>query len=190
MTIDDLPDQLEAFLERARAVLNREIEKARKGVTALNGEKAKIKAELGQLGDQRKQAQTQLDAVLADLNRASGLVGLNHEIAEARKTLDALNAQKAEATKIIEGLAKERTQADHELTAMWSEIQALRTERSATVAEISKVKALEAGLKVAAEPKAEIVPFALKELVLPGVAGEIQDYYLCSSMQPSQAIPE
>jgi hypothetical protein len=61
----------------------------------------------------------------------------------------------------------------------------------------AKVEALDAQLEavkpegVAAEPR--VIPFPKeaappKELALPGVAGEIQDYYLRSSMQPSQAM--
>jgi chromosome segregation ATPase len=115
-------------LERARAVLNREIERARATLNAVNAETAAERAALADLGDQHKQAQKQLKAVRSDLDRASSLVGLNHDIAEARKRLEKLNVEEEKAAKSIEGLNKQRTDVERQLNAEMSELQALRTE--------------------------------------------------------------
>jgi len=129
MNFDELPDQLEAFFDRARAVLDREISKARNAVAALNSEKATTQATLWQLRDQHRQAKTQLDAMLADLNRASGLVGLTSEIAEARKTLQKLKAETAEATTALEAVNKQRADGERQLVAVTNELSRLRHER-------------------------------------------------------------
>jgi len=60
MTLDELPGQFEAFLERARVMLHQETEEARAAVKALTSEKAKLQATLADLQEQHKQAQSQL----------------------------------------------------------------------------------------------------------------------------------
>ena len=79
MNLDELPDQLEAFFDRAQVVLDRQITEARKAVDALNAEKTGAEKALAELKDQHKQVQSELDAVLKDLGRVSSLVGLNAE---------------------------------------------------------------------------------------------------------------
>jgi predicted nucleic acid-binding Zn-ribbon protein len=149
MSIDELPDQLEAFLERARAVLNREIEKARAAVNALKSEEGTTRATIVELGDQRERGQKQLNTVLSNLHRGSTLVGLNHEIAEAHKTLAALKVETTEAGKAVEVLNKQRSDAKHqlevtktELQAAMTELQSVRAERGEAVTTIGQIKAL------------------------------------------------
>jgi hypothetical protein len=93
MNIDELPDQLEAFFDRARTALDQQIVRARKVVDNLNAEKTAATKALADLKEQRESAKKQLEAVLHDLHRGSSLVGLNHEIAAARKTLEALKVE-------------------------------------------------------------------------------------------------
>jgi hypothetical protein len=76
MTLDDVPDHHEAFLIRAREVIQREVEKSQKARDAAKGETATIQAEnatlraaLSQLQSQTEAAKKQLDGVLGDLRR-------------------------------------------------------------------------------------------------------------------------
>jgi chromosome segregation ATPase len=139
MSIDELPDQFEAFLERARVVLHREIEEARAAVKVLNAEKATTQATIAELRDQHKQAQSQLDAVMKDLHRGSTLVGISREITEARKRLEALKVEMAEAEKALAARLKQCAEADARLVALGLEAQrmiAIRTEGEAVMANI------------------------------------------------------
>jgi chromosome segregation ATPase len=140
MRIDDLPDQFEAFLDRARAVLSRENARAREAVKAANAETAKAKIELTQLQGQLAQAQSQLNTTLNDLRRAQGLAALDREIAEARKTNEGLKAK----TKALElsnaAKGKQITEAEHRLTALQSEAQRCMAVRSETEAYVSNIK--------------------------------------------------
>jgi|SRR6516162_3154125 len=139
MSLNGLSGQLEEFLDRARAALSEEVTGAHKIVAALNAEKAAAQATLAELQDQRTQAQKQLDAVLSDLGRASGLVGLNSEIKKARATLEGLKGETAEATKALEKLAKERNESEAKLVALGSEAQrmiAIRVEGEAVMANL------------------------------------------------------
>jgi len=139
MTLDELPGQLETVLQRARVVLHREIEEARATVKALNAEKAATQATIATFQAQIKLAQDQLAAVLSDLGRASGLVGLKSEINKANKTLEALKVETAEATTALEKLAKERKEREAQINALGLEARrliAIRTEGEAAMANI------------------------------------------------------
>jgi predicted nucleic acid-binding Zn-ribbon protein len=79
MSIDELPEQFEAFTERARAALDREIDKARATLQKIQGEIADASKALADLHHQRKLAESELATVKNDLQRASGLVGCGHD---------------------------------------------------------------------------------------------------------------
>jgi predicted nucleic acid-binding Zn-ribbon protein len=139
MTREELPNQLETVLERARVVLHQEIENARAAVKALNAEKATAQATIAELQDRRASAQKQLDAVMKDLHRASTLAGINREITEARKTLEALKVETAEATTALEKLVKEQKEREARINALGLEANrliAIRTEGEAAMADI------------------------------------------------------
>jgi chromosome segregation ATPase len=139
MSLDGLPEQFEEFVERARAALGRDITVAKTAVAAANAEKAAAQTALRELQEQRESAKKQLDRVLADLNRGSSLVGLNHEIAGARKTLEALKVETAETTKALEVLNKQRMDGARQLVALNNEAQrmiAIRTEGEAVMADL------------------------------------------------------
>jgi chromosome segregation ATPase len=118
MRLDDLPDQFAAFADRARDVLNREIERAHQAVKAANAEKAKTQSAISELQDQREAAKKQLNDVLADLHRGSSLVGLNHDIAEARKTLDTIKGEMAKVSTALEAAVTQRKEAEGQLQAV------------------------------------------------------------------------
>jgi chromosome segregation ATPase len=142
MILDELPDQLEAFLERARAVLDRDIAEVKTAAAAARAEQEAAAAALSQLQAQREQVQHQLDAVLANLHRAADLAGLDDAIAKDRSELENLKSKIVDATKVVEGLRKQRADAEHQLNAVVSELQALRTERAEAVTTIGSIKAL------------------------------------------------
>ena len=136
-TLDELPEQCDAFVERVRAVFHQEIGKARATVKALNAEKAAAQTAIAELRDQHTQAQSQLDAVMKDLGRGTTRVGLDREIAAARKTLEALKAEIEEATTALEALKKQRADASAKLAALTLEANrmiAIRTEGEAVMA--------------------------------------------------------
>jgi len=70
MTLDELPERCDAFVERVRVVFHQEIGRARATVKALNSEKAAAQTAIAELRDQHKQAQGQLDAVNNELGQA------------------------------------------------------------------------------------------------------------------------
>jgi len=141
-TLDELPEQCDAFVERVRAVFHQEIGKARATVKALNAEKAAAQTAIAELRDQHTQAQSQLDAVMKDLGRGTTRVGLDREIAAARKTLEALKAEIEEATTALEALNKQRSGAECQVVAAQNDMQSLRAERAEAAAEITRVKSL------------------------------------------------
>ena len=141
-TLDELPEQCDAFVERVRAVFHQEIGKARATVKALNAEKAAAQTAIAELRDQHTQAQSQLDAVMKDLGRGTTRVGLDREIAAARKTLEALKAEIEEATTALEALNKQRSGAERQVVAAQNDMQSLRAERAEAAAEITRVKSL------------------------------------------------
>jgi chromosome segregation ATPase len=142
MRIDDIREQFENFTERAEAVLRFEVEKARKAVAALNADKDTASTELVALKDQLASEQKQLDAVLSNLHRASGLAGLDHDITEARKTLEALKADIAGAETARAKAVKECSEAERELSEARDEMARLAQQGSQATAELSRVRAL------------------------------------------------
>ena len=142
MTLDELPEQCDAFVERARVVFHQEIGKARATVKALNAEKAAAQTAIAELRDQHKQAQGQLDAVNNELGQASTLAGITREIAAARKKLTALQAETAEAEKALEALHKQRSGAERQVVAAQNDMQSLRAERAEATAEVARITAL------------------------------------------------
>jgi predicted nucleic acid-binding Zn-ribbon protein len=142
MIFDELPERFDAFLERARVVFYQESEKARATVKALNAEKAAAQTAIAELRDQHAQAQSQLDAVMKDLDRGTTLAGLNREIAAASKKLKSLEAETAEAEKALEALNKQRSGAERQVIAAQNDMQSLRAERAEATAEIARVKSL------------------------------------------------
>jgi chromosome segregation ATPase len=149
MNLDTIPDQIGQLVEYARVALAQEITGARNAVDSLNGEKAAAANALTDLKDQHKQAQSQLDAVLSDLQRGSTLVGLNTEIKKARKELEQLKAETAEATTALEALKKQRSDASAKLAALQTEAQrqsAIRSEAESVYAAIkAKVFSVQLG---------------------------------------------
>ena len=116
MSLDELPGQFEAFVERARTALDREIAAGKNLVAASNAEKSAAQNALVNLQAQCKAAQDQLAAVTADLKRLSDLVGAHHEIAAAKKAVQKLTTEKA-------ALAKQRTEAEAKLVSLGNEAQ-------------------------------------------------------------------
>jgi chromosome segregation ATPase len=142
MRLDDLPDQFQAFIERAEAVLQMEVAKAKKTVAALTTEKAAVEKGLAELQDQQASTKKQLDATLANLDRATTLAKLDHEITEGRKTLDKLKVDTAKATTALEAVEKQRKEAEQQLSEANDALRGLRQERTDATAEIDKVRKL------------------------------------------------
>jgi chromosome segregation ATPase len=130
MNIDDIPDQFEALLDRARAALDREITKAKNAIAALNAEEGRAQTALSDLQAQCKQAKAQLTAVLSDLHRSSGLVGLNTEISAARKTLEGLKRETAEEAEALAKVTKQRTERQAQVIALDNEVSQLAAVRA------------------------------------------------------------
>jgi predicted nucleic acid-binding Zn-ribbon protein len=139
MRLDEIPEAFESFVDRIRGILGREITAAKTVVAALNTEKSLAQAALAEIRGQHELAQKQLAAVLHDLHRGSSLVGLNHEIAEARKKLEALKVETGKASTALEKLAKEQTEREAKVKALDGEAQrliAIRVEGEAAMAHI------------------------------------------------------
>jgi chromosome segregation ATPase len=142
MRIDDLADEHERFLDRARGVLGWEIEKAKKTAVALNAEKATAQAALTELQNQQKVAEGQLKEVLSNLDRASTLAKLDHDITEAKKQLEKLNADTAKATTALEAVLKQHKDAERSLNEANDGMQRLRQERADATTEIGNIRKL------------------------------------------------
>jgi len=140
MSIDDLPDQLEAVLDRARATLEQQISKTRKVVDALNAEKAIAAKALGELKEQCTKAKAELETTLADLDRASSLRGLNNEIKKSRKELEQLNAETAKETKALEALVKKRKEDEVRVLRLEDDARQATSERCAAQEMLGRIK--------------------------------------------------
>jgi chromosome segregation ATPase len=137
MRLDELPHQLEAFLDRARTALDQQIAAAKNLVTAAIAERDAAQAAVRELQEQRESAKKQLDRVLADLERGSSLAGLNHEIAAAKKTLATLRVEIERATAAKAAVEKQCTDAAGRLVSVTNEANrmiAIRTEGEAVMA--------------------------------------------------------
>jgi seryl-tRNA synthetase len=139
MGLDDLPHQFAAFVNSARTIFDREIEKSKKVVAALSAEKASAQSALAELQAQRKSAEKQLNAVHADLARSSELAGVGHDMEKARTELEKVKAETAKADKTLEARLKQITEADARLVVLGNEAQrlvAIRVEGEAVMANL------------------------------------------------------
>jgi predicted nucleic acid-binding Zn-ribbon protein len=141
-TLDELPAQLEVVLDRARGILNAEVEKARKSLAALNAEKTAAAKAVADLKEQRDQTQKQLNSALAHLDKTTTLAALNREVGAAKQTLATLEADIEMATSAKATAEKERVAAERQLAGLRTEAQDYRLEREAAVAEVTKIKML------------------------------------------------
>jgi len=140
MDVDDIPDQFEQLVDRARAALNREIEKAQKLVDNLTVEKTAAAKALAELKDQHGKAKAELETTLADLDRASSLRGLNSALAKARMELERLNSETAKETKALEVLVKKRTEVEARVVALEDNARAATAERCRAQEMLEQVK--------------------------------------------------
>ena len=138
--MNDIPDQLEALFDRARAGLDAQITKARQAVDSLNAEKTVAANALAELNGQCKSAKADLDAVLSGLGRASSLAGLNTEISAARKTLEALKTKIEQETKVLEKLSKEHRELEAQLNAQRGEVTQLVAQRAYSQEVMAKLR--------------------------------------------------
>jgi chromosome segregation ATPase len=152
MSLDELPQQFEQFVERARAALGQEITAAKNIVAAANAEKSSAQSTLADLQTQIKSAQDQLKATLANLDRASTLAGLNREIAAARKTLAAVQADTEAATKALEKLAKQRDDGQNQVVTLGNQLSRVRQERAEHEAVIADIRAKLAQVQIGHRP--------------------------------------
>jgi chromosome segregation ATPase len=130
-SIDYLPDQFQAFIDRAGETFRSEVERWRKIRDTAKGEaatfqteSATLRAGLNALKDQTELAQKKLAEVLANLRRATDLAGIEHDIAEAKKRLEALNAEVAKASATLEKLQRECKTAENRRNEVVAETQA------------------------------------------------------------------
>jgi chromosome segregation ATPase len=139
MTLDGLPQQFEAFVERARTALSQEITAAKNIIAAATAEKGSAQAALSDLHNQCESAQKQLDAVNKELHQKLTLAAVNRDVAAARKALEKLQAETAEAETALAALQKQHSDAEAKLVALGNEAQrmiAIRTEGEAVMAHL------------------------------------------------------
>src|SRR6516164_3282155 len=94
-----------------------QITAAKNIMAAASAEKSAAQNALSDLRDQHKQAQSQLDAVMKDLQRLSDLVGVGHDIKKARAELKRVQSETERANQALEKLAKEQTEREAKLVA-------------------------------------------------------------------------
>src|SRR5262249_10968577 len=114
--------------------LDQQITKARKVVDSLSVEKTAAAKTLGELKDQITKARAELDAVRADLSRASTAVQLDREIKKSRSELERLKGETAEEEKPLGASTKKRAE---------TEAQAVRLENDARQATAERCRAQE-----------------------------------------------
>jgi len=139
MSLDELPGQFEAFVERARAALSQEITTAKNIIAAANAEKSAAQNAVSNLEARCKSTQDQLDALNDELAQRTTLAGLNRGIAAASKKLKALQVETAEEEKAVAALNKQRTEAEAKLVTLNNEAQrmiGIRTEGEAVMAKL------------------------------------------------------
>jgi chromosome segregation ATPase len=117
-SLDDIPDQFQQLVDRARAALDAQVTKARKIVDSLNAEKTAAVKSLGELKLQIEKAEAELEAVRADLGRTSSAVRLDREIAKSRKESEQLTVENAEAAKALEARLKQCAEAEARVVAL------------------------------------------------------------------------
>jgi predicted nucleic acid-binding Zn-ribbon protein len=130
MGLDELPQQFDALVEAARVALHGEVTSAKAVVARANAEKTAAANVLADLQAQIRATQNQLNAVLSNLHRAEGLVGINTEIAGVRKTLDALKIETEAKRKDLAGLVKQCTEREASVVALNNEVSQLGARRA------------------------------------------------------------
>jgi chromosome segregation ATPase len=140
MNLEELPEQFEAFVDRASAALSREVASAKKALAALNAEKSAVQSALSNLQSQIQGAQDQLTAVTRELQRSTVLHSLGGDIAGARKTLEGLKAETAKEAKALAKLTKERTERQAQVTALGNEVTDLVAVRANNQELMAKLK--------------------------------------------------
>jgi chromosome segregation ATPase len=111
-------------------------------VAALNSEKSAAEKMLAEIKGQHEEAQKQLKATLADLDRATNLAKLEHEIRDGRKTLEGLRADIAGAEAVRTKVVQEYKEAETKRDAAVSEIAGLRQERVDANADLDRIRKL------------------------------------------------
>jgi predicted nucleic acid-binding Zn-ribbon protein len=140
MSLHGLPAEFDAFVERARAALNREITAAKNIIAAANAEKSSVQAALAEIQAQCKAAQTQLELTRSELQRLEGLVGVGHDIKKARTELKRVQSETEQTTKALEKLSKERTAREAQLVALGNEATRMLGIRAEAEAAMSKIR--------------------------------------------------
>jgi chromosome segregation ATPase len=152
MNVEQLTGEFESTLERARDALTQEISTARATLQKLQRETADASKALGDIHNEHKQAKAELDATLKHLGRASSLVGLDHEIKEARKTLEGLKAEIAKAETAVAATMKQQAEAEAKRVEAWNGVRALREERSGHEARIADLRMKLAQVQLGNQP--------------------------------------
>ena len=140
MNVDDIPGQLEQLFDRARAAFDAQITSARKVVADLNADKAVASQALAELKDQCTKAKVELDAVRANLDRASTAVALDREIKKSRSELERLKGETAEEEKILAILVKKRTQEEARTAALEVAAREAVTQRTRSQEMVEQLK--------------------------------------------------
>jgi chromosome segregation ATPase len=141
MRIDDLPTEFEAFLERARTIFGREIDKARKALAVLKADEATTQRALTTAQAQLNQARADLTATNADLGKASDLVSLRYETAELRREVEKLTAEKSALTAEVADLAKKKGALEAEVAGLADDARMYRAEKADTEAYFDRARA-------------------------------------------------
>jgi chromosome segregation ATPase len=141
MQIDDLPDEFEAFVDRARTVFGREMEKARKALDELNAQAATAQTTLSEVQTQIEFARNQLNNLHAYSTRASTLARLDQKIAVDREATEKLTAEKTALETSIAALEKQRTKLEAEVAGLADDARMYRAERADAYADIDKARA-------------------------------------------------
>jgi chromosome segregation ATPase len=140
MNLDDIPDQFEELIDRARAVLDREITRAKEIVASATAEKSAAQSALSALQTQHRKAKADLDAVLATLHRSSNLAGLDGEIAAARKTLERLKTETEAERNALAKATKQRTEEETKTNALRDEVGQLSARRAHDQEVMAKIR--------------------------------------------------
>jgi chromosome segregation ATPase len=129
MNVEEIPRQLQELFDRSRAVLDAQITKARKVVNDLNAEKTGAAKALADLKDQITKAKVDLDAVVADLDRASNARRSDHELAKACAESERLTAENAKVATALEARLKQCAEADTKLVTLQNDARLATAER-------------------------------------------------------------
>ena len=140
MNMDDLPEQLEELFDRARALLDHQINRSRATLEKVNAEKASAQNALADLQAQCKEAKADLDRSREYLHRASTLAQLDREIEKARTELERLNHETAKAAKALEAVTKKRAEVEAQTVALENSARQATAERCRAQEMLEQVK--------------------------------------------------